>query len=157
MAQLPSGFNADEIPDDEFTPVPAGWYPVEIVDSEWKDAKSGPKNKYIEMKLKILGENYNGRLLWVRLNLMNVNQTAVEIATKDLARISKACGLNAPEDTVELHGIPFEAKVVVREETADFPATNDVKGYRAIEGGAPKAASSLANGDGNKTKKPWEK
>jgi hypothetical protein len=77
----------------EFTPIPKGRYRAEIVEVQWKDAKSG--GRYLEIRYYISTVN---RYLWDRLNLYNANEKAVEIAVKRLAQMRAATGRDGGQD-----------------------------------------------------------
>lgn len=77
----------------EFTPIPKGRYRAEIVEVQWKDAKSG--GRYLEIRYYISTVN---RYLWDRLNLYNQNERAVEIAVKRLAQMRAATGRDGGQD-----------------------------------------------------------
>lgn len=144
MASL-SGFNAAEVdPTDSFTPVPAGDYPVVIVESEMKDTRDG-KGQYLQLVLEVIDGNMKGRKLWDRLNLVNANSTAVEIAQKTLSQICHAVKLLQPQDSAELHGKPMKATVIVKDDPGYGPR-NEVKGYKPVGGTdapAPAAAEAI--------------
>lgn len=138
MAQLPSVFRAqDHDSMDDFSPIPADDYLVEIVKSEIKDTKAGD-GKRLVMQAKVIGGDYNGRILFIGLNIVNPNPTAVEMAHKELKSIAVACGKGdgTISDSQELHAIPFMCKVVVKPATDQWPEQNQIKGYWEVEGGA---------------------
>lgn len=129
MATL--NFNANEIPEDEgFEPIPEGEYSCQIIRSEMKDTKAGT-GQYLELRVQILDAPYTGRLIFERLNLINPNEVAVKIANRTLADICLACGVDEVEDSEELHGIEFVAKVVMTEANGDYPPGNEIKKYKA--------------------------
>lgn len=129
-----NGFNAEEVePQDSFEPLPAGWYPVIITDSEEKETKKGD-GSYLQLEYTVIEGEYEGRKTWDRLNLNNPNDTAVEIAQRALSAICRAVGVMAPHDSSELHDRPLEVKLSVRPAKGEYEPTNDVKGYRALGG-----------------------
>jgi len=128
MAMLPSVFQTEGKGSMGFDVMPAGWYEAEVVKSELKTTKAG-NGKYLSLQLKIIDGEYKGRFVFANLNLVNPNQTAVEIAEKELATLCRACGLDTIEDSAELHGIPIGVKLGVKPETAQWPAKNEIKGY----------------------------
>lgn len=141
MASL-NGFNAAEVdPSDNFAPVPAGDYPVVITDSEMKLTKNG-NGEYLQLVLEVIDGQMKGRKLWERLNLVNSNSQAVEIAQKSLSQICHAVKVLTPQDSVELHGKPLQATVVVKDDPGYGPR-NEVKKYSAIGAGglAPQPAA----------------
>lgn len=126
-----TGFNAEDVPpQDNFDPIPAGWYPVVITDSEMKPTKAGT-GEYLQLELTVLEGDHSGRKLWDRLNLDNPNQTAVDIAQRTLSAICHAVGNLTPNDSAELHDIPLMAKVSVKPAADGFDPRNEVKGYKA--------------------------
>ena len=158
-----SGFNAEEIePQSSFDPIPAGWYSVMIVASEMKPTKNG-SGEYLQLRLDIIDGEYEGRVLFDRLNLRNQNQTAVEIAQRQLSAICRAVGVMQPQDSSDLHDRPLRVKVSIRPAGNGHDASNEIRGYSPIEGSekqpaqaartAPAAAAPAAKPAG---KKPWQ-
>ena len=135
MARLPlNNFRASEQEKmGSFNPVPAGVYTAQITKSEVKDTRGGD-GKYLNLTFTILEGDYVNRTVWARLNIVNANQTTVEIANKALATICECCNIDALEDTEQLHNSPMEINVIVKEATAQYPAQNDVRGYTALVG-----------------------
>jgi hypothetical protein len=52
--------------------------------------------------------------LWVNLNLWNPNQSAVQIAERDLAAICKAIGVTSLSESNQLEGIPLVITVKIK-------------------------------------------
>lgn len=130
-----SGFNPEEVDTGsggEFEPLPAGWYPVMITDSEERETKAGT-GSYLQLTLEVIDGEFKGRLLWARLNLNNPNPKAVEIAQRDLANICKAVGVMAPKDSSDLHFKPLAARVKIRPYEGEM--RNEVAGFRGIRNG----------------------
>lgn len=147
MAQLPSVFRAqDHESMDDFSPIPADSYMVEIVKSEIKDTKAGD-GKRLVMQAKVMSGDYKGRLLFIGLNIINPNPTAVEMAHKELKSITDAVGKGNSEitDSQMLHAIPFMVDVVIKPATDSWPEQNQIKKYYEVEGGAP--AGDVADGN----------
>lgn len=148
MALLPSVFRAqDHESMDDFSPVPIGDYLSQIVKSEVKPTKAAKEkmdsgdNSSIESKArilviqeKILDGEYKGRLIFVNLNIVNPNSTAMEIANKELRSICDACGKAQVEDSAELHMIPHKITVGITPANASFPEKNKITKYEALEG-----------------------
>lgn len=137
MALLPSVFVPEETEDMEFKPLKAGWYPAELVKSELKITKD-KKGKYLSFQFKVTedanDESSEGRFVFTNLNIVNANETAVKIAHSDLKAICEAVGHEGElEDTVDLHNIPLMIKVSYKPETPDWPAKNEIKGYKAYD------------------------
>ncbi len=156
-------FNAEEVePSSSFDPIPAGWYQAIISNSELKATRDG-YGEYLSLTLQVIEGQYENRLVFARLNLKNANDKAVDIARKDLAAICRAVGVMSPQASEELHDIPLMIKVKVRPASGDYEASNDIGGYKAVEGAnltpAPKAASKPQTPPpaATTTKKPWQK
>ena len=154
-------FNAEEVePSSSFDPIPAGWYTAIISASELKATRDG-YGEYLSLTLQIIDGQYENRLVFARLNLKNANDKAVDIARKDLAAICRAVGVMSPQASEELHDIPLMIKVKVRPASGEYEASNDIGGYKAVEGQdltpAPKAASKPQTPPPAATKKPWQK
>lgn len=137
MALLPSVFVPEEAEDMQFTVLKSGWYPAELVKSTLKDTRN-KDGKYLEFQFKIIedanDEKSEGRFVFANLNIVNKNETAVKIAHSDLKAICEAVGFEGDlEDTVDLHNIPLMINVKLKPETPDWPAKNEIKGYKAYD------------------------
>ncbi len=151
-------FNAESIePNTSYEPIPAGWYQAIISSSEMKPTRDG-YGEYLSLTLQVIEGQYANRLVFARLNLKNANDKAVDIARKDLAAICRAVGVMSPQSSEELHDKPLMIKVKIRPAQGEYEASNDVGGYKAVEGTdftpppPPKAATPAAP-----AKKPWQK
>ena len=152
-------FNAESIePNTSYEPIPAGWYTAIISSSELKATRDG-YGEYLSLTLQIIDGQYENRLVFARLNLKNANDKAVDIARKDLAAICRAVGVMSPQASEELHDIPLMIKVKVRPASGDYEASNDIGGYKAVEGAnltpAPKPQTPVT--PSAPAKKPWQK
>ena len=126
-------------PVEDFSPIPAGEYTMAIIDSEMKPTKNG-QGQYLQLALQVLDGDYKGRMVWDRLNLVNPNQTAVEIARRTLSAICHAVGKLQVTDSSELHNVPMLVRVSVRPADGQYDASNEVKAYKRIEGQAAQPA-----------------
>lgn len=153
MALLTGIFNPDAEASTDFAPIPTGEYLAQIVDSDMKPTKNNT-GEYLELTYEIVGEECKGRRIWVRLNLVNTNATAVEIANRDFAAIREATGVANPRDSADLHNKPHVIRVefIKSGETRGRKTydrdTNEVRAYKRAEGvaggleNAPAAAAS---------------
>lgn len=151
MAQL--NFDATNVaPIQPMEPVPSGWYTAHMTASEMKPTSNG-QGAYLETEYTILApEQYKGRKLFDRMNLQNANAAAVEIAYRTLSAICHAVGVIQVADSSQLHHRPLQVRAVLRPAvTADqsgdgkpHEASNEVKGYKAVDGAAPGAAAAPA-------------
>lgn len=147
MVQL--NFNAAGVkPNAALEPVPSGQYPVMITKSEQKPTKNG-RGQYIELEMTIQGGEFGGRKLFDRLNIINDNQTAVDIAYGTLSAICHVTNRLQIQNTEQLHGVPFVA-VAIKKEREDQPGSfsNEVKGYKDINGNDPGFAGNTQGGNG---------
>ena len=135
MVLLPEVFKPEEVAPSGFEIIPAGWYEAEITRTELKKTNEGT-GKYIAITFKILDGDYDGRLVWVNLNIINKSDVAVKIARSDLKSICVACGRDEDEeleDTVDWHNIPMAIKLSIQPETAQWPEKNEIKGYKSLD------------------------
>ncbi|MCP4100322.1 MAG: DUF669 domain-containing protein, partial [Lentisphaerae bacterium] len=113
--------------------IPAGWQEAEITKSELKSTKA-KDGKYIALTFKVLEGEFEKRLVYTNLNIVNKNETAVAIAQSDLKAICEAVGFEGElEDTEDLHNIPLAIKLSVKPETAQWPAKNEIKGFKSLD------------------------
>lgn len=141
MAFLGHTFDANTVePAKDFEPLPSGDYVAMIIDSDMKATKSG-SGQYLELTYQILDGPFKGRNVWARLNLVNQNATAAQIAAQQLSAICHAVGRLQVQDSAALHNIPHMIRVefVKANEKRDRDG-NEVKGFKKIEGQAPAAA-----------------
>jgi len=142
MAQLGGNFDANNVkPKEDFEVIPPGDYPVMIVKSDMTDTSTG--GKMLVLELDVIDGEFKGRKLWDRLNLVNANAKAVEIAERTLSSICHAVNVLSVADSEQLHGRAMFAKVVVQPAGKDKNgvergAKNEVKNY-APAGSAPAA------------------
>lgn len=134
--------------------IPPGKYNAEITDSELKDTKDG-LGKYLQFEFTIIDGEYQGRKQWARLNLVNNNKTAEEIARKELSAICHAAQHLRVGDSQELHNRPMVIIVGVEKHRETGEPTNRIKGYEQVGAGGPSAFSSApANAGGGFGAKP---
>jgi hypothetical protein len=160
MAELERTFNVADAPASAATnydPLPNGDYDVIISESEMKPTKAGT-GKYLQLTIEVLDGEHKGRRVWSRLNLINPNATAVEIAERDLADICRAVGKQSVSDSAELHDVPFVVALKTRPASNGYEASNEVASYkpaRGADGSIPSkpqpAAQPWSGGDSNDT------
>ncbi len=173
MAKLPKAFSTEGQPElGDFEAIPRGKYVAQIIDSEMMDTRA-EDGQYLNLQFQILEGDFRGRSVWARLNLDNPTAMAVEIAYKHLTSICKAIGIvDMGDDSEVLHGKPMVIKVTVKPPTAQYEASNEVKGYEPYTGEAPvpipksdgqadsstltQTASAGAKSGGMK-RRPWDK
>lgn len=129
MAQLNKPFNPNEHEAmRDFSPLPEGDYLAHIVKSEMKPTKN-PGGQYLQLEFQIDSPGYAERKVWTRLNLVNANSNAVEIAERELKSICDAIGTGPISDSDILHGKPLVIKLKIEPPTAQYGASNSITGY----------------------------
>lgn len=137
MAFLGQQFDATQVdPQQDFEPLPAGEYPVVIIDSDMLPTKRGD-GQFLKLTYQVIDGPTKGRMVWERLNLDNPNAQAVEIAQRSLSSICHAIGVLNVMDSQQLHGRPLVIRVEYREPQANYGASNEVKAHKKFEGTAP--------------------
>lgn len=129
-------FNLADVPDD--TLIPAGWYPARIVRSDLRDLKSGDGQRLV-LTYALHGGPYTERRVEAGFNVDHPNPQAVEISQKELAKVLRACGLGAIQDTLELHDRLHQIRVGV--ETYKDRDQNRITDWRPM---SPVAVPSAA-------------
>lgn len=131
MAQLPEIFDSSKVePKQSFSPLPAGDYLVAAEASDIKEtaAKTG---KMLTFTFTVLEGQYKGRKVFERLNIINPNPQAVEIAQSQLSALCRAAGVVKLLDSAQLHGIPVVAVVKYVPPKNGFDEKNEIKTYKA--------------------------
>jgi hypothetical protein len=164
MANLNGIYNPDAEAGTDFTPVPTGEYLMVITDSDMKPTNANT-GEYLELTHEIIDGPYKARKAWARLNLVNSNAQAVEIANRDLASIRAATGVPNPRDSQELHNKPMLVRVefikagtTKGKKTYDRD-TNEIRAWKKAEGyvatnTAPSNAPA-ANNQAASSTPPW--
>ena len=152
-----NGFDASAIePQTTYEPLPADWYKCVITDTEEKP-NSKRTGSYLELKIEVIDGQYQGRLVFERLNLKNPNTTAVEIAQRSLSSICRAIGVNSPKDSADLRDKPMMVKLAVKPADGQYGASNEVKGYDAVDGAtAAPAPAAAATASAGVNTPPWK-
>lgn len=165
MAFLGQTFDANDLPQgNTYDPLPAGWYTATIADAELKTTKDG-SGQYIKVRYDITGPTHQGRVVFGNLNIKNASAKAEEIGRQQLGELMRAIGLARVTDTNQLIGGVLSIKIDVRPATDQYPAQNEVRGYKAIAGSVPTfaapaaspAASATASAAPAKAAPPWAK
>jgi hypothetical protein len=144
MAFLDEEYSVDTLPvsNNNFEPLPEGWYTASITGAEIKDTKAGD-GKYIAVKYAITGPTHQGRVVFGNLNIKNASTKAEEIGRSQLGEIMRAIGLAKLKDSDQLIGGNLGIKLSVR--TGEYSG-NEIKGFKALGSGSPSAASSVPFG-----------
>ncbi len=152
MAFLGQTFDSNELPQGtggSFEPLPEGFYNATITQAELKPTNDGT-GQYIKLRLDITGPSHQGRVIFSNLNIKNASAKAEEIGRQQLGDIMRAIGLAKLTAPDQLIGGNVNIKLSIRDKRTDektgktYEASNEVKGYRAINGGAAPAFQAAA-------------
>ena len=164
MAYLGQTFDANDLPQgNTYEPLPAGWYTATIAHAELRPTRDG-SGQYIKVRYDITGPTHQGRVVFGNINIRNASAKAEEIGRMELGNLMRAIGLARITDTDQLIGGVLSIKVDVRPATDQYPAQNEVRGFKAITGSAPTfaapaasapAASATASAGPAKATPPW--
>lgn len=127
--------NRNELPENEnnFEPVPAGNYDVQIKSGEVKTTKDGT-GKYIAVGYQILGPTHQNRIVFGNFNIQNKSADAERIGRSQLGDLLTAINLDVIQDTDQLIGKILTIKVKIRPAKGEYEASNDVVGWYASKG-----------------------
>lgn len=131
MAQLSSPFNSRMYtPRVGFPLVPAGRYPLRIVDSV-VEANSKGTGGQLTLTLEVMQGQHQGHKIKDRLGLYNNDPAVVQRANDALAAYCAVTGVYDVTETAHLHGIPFQGEI------SNDGNYNNVRGLFDINGNEP--------------------
>jgi len=156
MAQF--DFDASTVaPQTSTSPIPAGTYLAQVIESDIKDLASG-NGKGMKLTFEIIDGQYKGRRIWENLNIQHTNEDSQRIAQSQLSALCHAVGVIKLRDTAALHMKPVNIKVTVREAEGKYQASNNVKGYESAGPVAPTQAAEAPSAPAPASKAPaWAK
>jgi hypothetical protein len=158
MALLAEVFDIHALPEQQnnYDPIPEGWYDVVISKAEVKPTKDST-GQYISIRYDVTGPTHQGRVVFSIVNIKNKSPEAENIGRQQLGSIMRAIGLTRVDDTDQLIGGRLQAKVTIRKQEGYEP-TNDVRGYKAIDGAVlPSASAKEPAAATGKASPPWAK
>jgi len=132
-----------------FGPLPPNWYNVYIDGvPELNDTKkradaiaagdpNPPKGLKLEPVYKVMGGDYNGRIIWGSINVDNDSQKCVAMGARELGELGVAAGLPGKPDSTEQLA---NARLMIRVKIKDGGKYNEVTGYKPAGQQAPAAA-----------------
>ena len=126
MASFGQTFDASAVEPSNYDVLPAGKYLAQIIASEMRATKDG-NGQYLYLELDILDSQHAGRKLFDRLNLVNANLDAVQMAQRTLSSICRAVGKWQVSNSEQLHLIPLIADVRVRPPKGMYGESNSVR------------------------------
>lgn len=105
-------FDANTVEIQSYEPIPEGEYVAVIASVDLKSTKTG--GEMLVFDFTITGSQHDGRILTERLNIVNANERAVNIAKQQLAKICLALNMPTPEDTDDFIGKKLKLSVGVK-------------------------------------------
>lgn len=163
MAAIGGTYDPDAKPSAGYTPMPAGDYTLEIVESDYTANNAG-NGMVLKLKTQVVGGEYDGRPFFINLSLEHEKPNVQEIAQRDFAALRRAVGVLNPEDTEELHFKSFPVKIGIKKRKDNGEMENNVKEYvfdkvadapPANDNPRPPAAARPAAAAGKA--RPWSK
>lgn len=139
MVQLKEPFKASdhEPASMGFDLLPDGDYDACITSSESMIAKSSG-NEYVKLTFQILEGQYKNRLIWHNLILTAGSIEGQKKVDGIFTSLCNACGIDAVEDTSELHDIPITIKVKIEKGKDGYDDSNRITAFKPLK----KAVSS---------------
>ena len=160
MAFFDQAFDINELPvgDNNYEPIPEGWYNVRITEATIKATKKGD-GQYISVRYDIIGPAHQGRVVFGTINIKNASPKAEEIGRQALGNLMRAIGLTRVTDTDQLINGELQIKLAIKKDE-QYGDKNEIKAYKANVGGAlPQAtAPTTAQPQANAASTPpWAK
>lgn len=141
MAQL--NFDASQVdPTSTFDTFPKGEYTMCVRESEINPTKAGTGH-LLKYTAEVLDGPLAGRKVFGNMNIANPNPDAQAIGQRELSQLCHAVGKLKVADSVELHDLPFIARVGIEVDKAgQYDDKNVIKQFKpmpqagALAGGA---------------------
>jgi hypothetical protein len=131
-------FDASEVAPftDNFEPIPANWYQMQVVEAEMTLGKSPDAGEMLKLQLQVDAEahmKYAGRRVFSYLCINHKGNSVRNIARRQLSSIAHALGEKVLDDTDQLVGQMLLVRLKVRPAANGYDASNDAAGYAAID------------------------
>ena len=140
-----------------YTPLPAGDYPVRVIDSEVRESRSGESR--LSFTYQVTSGQYAGRQIFDGFSLWSSNPKAVNVAQSRLKSMALACHHPNPnyiQDSSEFHGREMIVRTAIREYNGN--EYTDVKRYtpimQEVAQASPRAQSAARPSPRNATPPP---
>jgi hypothetical protein len=123
-----------------FGPLPAGDYVAIVTGDETKLTAAG--DSAMQFEYTIIDGEFTNRKIWDYMNVGHSKPETQASALRDLKALCSACGVMDPDDTAELHDIPFTLKLGIKVDKETKDKKNSVQGYISMTGGAATAPAA---------------
>lgn len=135
------GVNLGEVeePENNFSPIPAGKYVLQSVNTELATTKTG--GKMIKLQLEVMEGDYMGRKIFESFNVQNDNHQTVLIALAQIKQLLTACSRNPNQNLTlnlmrGLEGIEFVGHVSVqKDKSGQYGDQNRIRKYERLTRG----------------------
>lgn len=146
MAFLDHAFDVNELPvsDNNYDPLPEGWYNCRIVEATIKQTKSGT-GQYISIRYDVTGPSHQGCQVFGTLNIKNDSQKAEEIGRQQLGQLMRAIGLARVTDTDQLINGELQIKLSIKRDE-QYGYKNEIKAFKAINASAAPMPQATVSG-----------
>lgn len=125
------------------TPIPAGTYLAHVMESSIVPLKTG-NGQALKLTLEVLDGQFKGRRIWDNLNIQHTNEDTQRWAQASLSALCHSINVLKLTDTSDLHFKPVRIKVVIKEASGQYDASNAVKGYEPAGTSSAAAPTNFA-------------
>lgn len=123
--------------------VPHGVYPADVIESEWRPAKSGD-GRYVQTAFQITEGEFKDRVVFDRHHVESASPATVVIAKRGFTALCAAVGLPMVDDPARLRNRRLFVTVGVKPRDRGGDLVNVVLGYAPVP-----AASTVVRGPAN--------
>lgn len=142
MVQI--SFDANQVkPSEGFEAIPTDEYTLAISSSEIKKLSSG-EGARLAVTISVVDGPMAGRMIFDGFNIQHPDSAVCDRAQRDLSALCHAIAVYQVNDTSQLHGVPFRAKVKLTPAEGKYDASNSVDWSTA-----PKLTQPQNNNGGN--------
>lgn len=128
MASIGGSYNPDAEPSGGYTPLPAGEYQMEIVESEYVTNSKGTGN-ILKCKAQVVGGEHDLRPFYINYELEHRARTKQDRGQRNFAGLRRATGVLAPTDSEQLHFKTFGVKIGLKARKDTSELENVIKQY----------------------------
>ncbi len=165
MANIGSYNPNDHEASASFDLIPAGWYAMQIIDSDVRVSSKNAESRYLWLELEMIEAQhpkFSGRKVWATINLWNVKPEVVDIANREMKSICAAIGIVGElTDSEALHHKPLAVKIGIQPAKGDYEASNKTKAFdscaaraSSFGGSAPSTQPMAAPGTAQPAQQP---
>ncbi|MEG1501939.1 MAG: DUF669 domain-containing protein [Synergistaceae bacterium] len=117
---------------EDFTPIPAGEYTLQVTKANVEPTKNGT-GLIVKAEFDVIGPSHQGRKIFGNFNIRNESAMAEKIGKQQLKSLMVAGHVQEPlVDTDQLLGATVRAGVIIRPESGQYAARNEVKSFKEV-------------------------